>query len=417
MNKQMTKEQIVFLVGAALFIWVMIKLGLFLTRQSGPPGTPMVAAATAQPGDSAIADFLAARGLDTYLGRGSRDFSVPDVSGPTQLFVRSFVAHSFLRRSLISSYTFDCRMSPNPVRELRFQIPEGLKIADVFSKEAEPDRKWGVDGRTLVVPINPELVKRAYYRCQLAVKVQGVVSPPTTWTAPLIVCGEATPNVQCEIGHVAIATPGDQVQLLAKELPQSLLQRVNLEAVPKELAASSNKLAYYFRQPNYTLTLDVKGGETTVVAHTKENPPPLKSTNPPPLKSTEPPPVKGTETATKEEGPTLTIPRAADAEGLPFKLAAIVRIDEPEPRRQAVLRDKNSGEYLRKFEGDTITDDLRVVAITDDAVIVADSKGKHYKFADRFEDKYNATTPATPPATKQGPPPAKKGPPPGKTKR
>ncbi len=419
MARQMSKEQVVFLVGAAVFLWVMIKLALFLTHQDRPAGNPLVPATAVLPGDGALADFLATRGLDTYLDRpGSDPFGRGGPSHASQVFVRALIVHCFTGYSasagLISRYTYECRMSPTPVRELYFRLPAGTQVTDVTSKEADPERKWGVDGAKLVVPVVPIPIKRAYYRCQVTVVVQGPVKAPTVWTAPVIALTDATPNVQCELGAIAVATPGDAFEIAAKDAPSSGLTRLALEAVPKELAATSNKLAYTFRKPDYTLILDIKSTHTTPttvvsVPHKATNPPPLKATNPPPLKATDPP--GGKELAPKEEVPTLVIPKAGDADTLPFKLTAIVRIEEPEPRRQAVLRNKDSGEYMRKFEGDTVMDDLRVHSITDDAVVLTDSKGKYYKFADRFEDKYNATTPT-------GPPPGKKGgPPPTKTKR
>ncbi|HUT35373.1 MAG TPA: hypothetical protein VNE39_17935 [Planctomycetota bacterium] len=390
MTRQTTKEQVLFLVGAAIFIWVIVKLGLFLTHQPRPTGSPMVPAADVRPGDSAIGDFLATRGLDTYLDRGTSDPFGGPASQPTEVFVRSLVSHAFLRSSRISRYTYECRMSPHPVREMRFRLPTAAtKVADVFSRELDDERKWGVDGTTLVVPVKPLAIKRAYYRCQVTVVVQAPFTAPVLWTAPVVSCTDATPNVQCEVGAIAVATPGDLFELTLKEAPQGGLTRLAVESVPKELAATSNKFAYTFRQPAYTLTLDVKPkfGAVAVVPPTKGGPPPLKATNPPPLKATNPPAVKDTQP--KEEPKKLDIPKAADADSLPFKLTAIVEIREPEPRRQAVLRNKDSGEYMRKFEGDTVMDDLRVVSITDDAVVVVDSKGKHYKFRGRFEDKYN----------------------------
>jgi hypothetical protein len=299
-------------------------------------------------------------------------------------------------------------MTPAPVRELRFRLPVSARVADVFSKEFDPNHKWGVDGTTLVVPVSPILVKRAYYRCQLTVVLQGTLSPPTVWTAPVVSCTEAMQNVACELGCVAVATPGDFFDIVPKESPQSNLTRISVETVPKELAATSNKLAYTFLHPNYVLALDVRLRHAVVSIPTKSGPP-LKATNPPPLKATDPPPIK--DTGNKEDvAPKLAIPKVGDADSLPFKLAGILTLEEPEPRRQAVLRNKDSGEYLRKFEGDTVMADLRVVSITDDAVVVADGTGKQYKFADRFEDKYNAATPKEkePGSTKKGGPPAKK---------
>ncbi|HPD13403.1 MAG TPA: hypothetical protein PLE19_00540 [Planctomycetota bacterium] len=385
MTKQMTKEQVVFLVGAALCLWVVLKLGLFLAQRTQTPGTPLVAASDARPPDSAIGDILATRDLDSYLKRSDTNPFGDPASQATQVFIRALISHSFLRTSLISRYTFDCRMSPSAVRELRFQVPTGLRITDVFCKEIDDTRKWGVDGAHLVVPVNPLLLKRAYYRCQVTVVAQSTFSAPMLWTAPVVSCTAAMPNVQCEVGHIAVAAPGNYIELNPKEAAQTGLTKLALEAVPKELAANSNKLAYSFRQPNYTLTVEVRSKTPVVVQPPTKGPIVRPKGDGPVLKPKEEPVVA----QPKEKGPTLNIPTAADAEKLPFKLTAIVRLHEPEPRRQAVLRDKETGEYYRKFEGDVVMADLKVTSITDDAVIVEDAKGKRYKFRGRFEDKYN----------------------------
>lgn len=90
----------------------------------------------------------------------------------------------------------------------------------------------------------------------------------------------------------------------------------------------------------------------------------------------------------------------ADADAPPLELVGIVVLDEPEPRRQAILRNRQSGENLRVFEGhtvyiskrsggresediDTFLDAYHVVSITADAVTVADSKGEHHKLRGR----------------------------------
>ena len=387
MNKEMSKEQGVFLAGALLFVWVMVKLAIFLAHQPGPPSTPMVAAAAVQLGDNDIAGLLASGSLESYLGRGSRDPFTPHASQPAQFFVRAMVAHSFMASAVFSRYTYDCRMSPTPLREVRLQLPARAAVTDVFCKEMDTERKWGVDvdGRVLVVPVKPTFVKRSYYRCLITVVLRAPVSAPGTWIAPVISCTDATPNVQCEIGHIAVATPGDQVILVPKEGADTGLVKIGIETVPTELAALSNKLAYSFRQPNYTLTLELK----TKVPIVAEVPPKGKG---PVIRPKDGGPV----IRPKDDGPVvkdppkkLDIPPPDDADKLPFKLSAIVRIHEPEPRRQAVLRDKKSGEYFRKFEGEPVLDDLKVLSISDDSVIIEDGKGKRYKFRGRFEDKYN----------------------------
>ncbi len=409
MARQVSKEQVVFLIAAALFLWVMAKLLLFLTHRGPQPGTALTEAAPPQPAEASITDLLAPRSLESYLSRRNRpDPFSPDVTQPAKLFVRSLVRHSFLRSSLVSRYEYECSMSPRPLAEMRFQLPANLKITAVFSNELAPDRKWGQDGRTLIVPVNPTLVKRTFYRTSITIVAEAPFSAPALWTAPALSCTEGTrpedASVLCEIGHIAISTPGEHVELAPKEGAATGLTRITLESVPPKLAAQSNKLAYVFRKPDYQLVIEVKAKETAVTrVPSPKGGPVLSPTKEPVVGPIKEPVIP----EPKEEKPKLDIPTVGDADTLPFKLAAIVELREPEPRRQAVLRNKDSGEYLRKFEGESFMNDFRVVAITDDAVVIADSSGKRYRFPGRFDEHYN-TAPTTQPAPKQGPP-ARKG--------
>lgn len=85
-----------------------------------------------------------------------------------------------------------------------------------------------------------------------------------------------------------------------------------------------------------------------------------------------------------EQRPKLEIPPPPN-QGLPFKLVAIVETEAREPKRQAMLRHRDSGEYYRKFIGETL-DDLRVAKITDNAVILIEPDGKKHKLRGRFGD-------------------------------
>ena len=85
--------------------------------------------------------------------------------------------------------------------------------------------------------------------------------------------------------------------------------------------------------------------------------------------------------------PKLDIPPPA-GDQLPWKLVAIVEIEAPEPKRQAVFRNTESGDYFRKFIGDDLQG-LKLDSITDDAVVLVDAKGIRHKLRGRFDDVYN----------------------------
>ena len=95
MGKGVNREQIIFFVGAALFLWVMVKLGLYLTRPHDPPTEARVAVTAIRQGDPKIGEFIASPGLASYLGRGSRDSFFPDVSQPAEFYVRAAISHAF----------------------------------------------------------------------------------------------------------------------------------------------------------------------------------------------------------------------------------------------------------------------------------------------------------------------------------
>jgi len=394
MGKGLNKEQIVFFVGAALFVWVMVKLGLNL-GSAAQPGSPKAPVADIRRGEPDIGTFIASAPLASYLGRGARDPFGRDARQPARFFVRAAVSHAFLSSKVFTRCAFDCRMIPSPVAEVRFRLPPRVRATHVFSQELDRAREWGQDDRTLVVPVKPTPLKRGYFRCQVTVVVRSAITPPTQWAAPVITCTGATPNVVSESGHIAVSVPGEHVLVtpVAERGGLTGLDIVRLEDLPKALIAQSNTLAYHYAEPDHELTLNVQsrvvarapstpGGQTPEPA--VRTPAPVVRTPGPVVRTPEP----GVRT-TEPQAPKLAIPPAADADALPFKLAAIVRIEAPEPRRQAVLRHKESGEYMRKFEGDVVLDNLRIASITDDAVIIEDAEGKRYKFRGRFEDKYN----------------------------
>jgi hypothetical protein len=381
MGKGMNKEQVFFLVAAALAAWVLVKL--FLAQGFVRPSNARVGAVDLREGEKEIGDFLGPRSLATYVERGHTHGGQP-----SRVFIRGAVAHSFLDTTVFSRYTFECRMFPAPVRELRFQLPSGLVPDAVFSREIDPEEKYGTDGRTLVVHVKPTLLKRCYYGCQIAVTFRAPLSAASRWRAPLVSCTDATPNVESEAGSIAIATPGDRIEVIPiADAGATSLTKITLDALPKELIQQSNKLAFEYHRPDYLLTLGLKRPD--LVSRTPTYPPRTPRIGPTPRPPTIGP--KTTEPTIKEPTPTepkLQIPKAGDVESLPFKLQVICRIEEPEARRQAVLRHKETEEYFRAFEGEKILNDYRIASITDDAVVIHDSKGKVYKLRGKFEDKY-----------------------------
>jgi len=394
MGKGFNKEQAVFLVGTVLFAWVMLNLGLFLTEKGERPGKPMVAGADIQEGHPDIRELLSILPLTSYRDRSPRDPFFSHASIPPTFFVRSKVYHAFGRTNVLSRYAFECLMVPTPLREVRLQLPPGTRADHVFSRERDRRRPYGQDGRILVVPVKPQPVNRNCFRCQITVVLRGALSPPTEWAAPIVAFTEATANVSCESGYIALASPGDRVELLppAVARPQTGLEQIDVHALPKELATHSTKFGYRYRRPEYALTVKVKARPTKVVGVHKPKPfvgPKVRPVVKPKVRPVVGPklgPVVKPKPVVKKK---LVIPGPDDGEALPFKVVAIVRIKDPEPRRQVVLRDRESKEFYHKFEGDTLPNGFRLQSVTDDAVILIDPEGKAHKIRGRFEDKYN----------------------------
>ncbi|NQT53345.1 hypothetical protein HQ576_14905, partial [bacterium] len=219
MASGLNKERTLFLVGTALFVWVMLKSGLYWRRELEKPGAPKVPAVATQRGDPDIRSKLEVPSLAYYTERGPRDPFFPDASHPAGFYVRSTASHTFYSPSrstqcyVRSRYSFDCRMTPVPVLEVRFLIPEGTTVTQVYSKEIDPKRLHGSQGRVYVVPVRPAAEKRTYYRCLITLTTQGTLDLPGKWSAPVITCTGAMPKVQSESGHLALAAPGKRVEL------------------------------------------------------------------------------------------------------------------------------------------------------------------------------------------------------------
>jgi len=378
MKRGMNKERVLFLIGAALFLWVMVKLGFFWTRPRVLPSVAKAALASIQHGDPNVENFMRPPALVSYLRRGDRDPFFPSAEIPPTLFVRQLVSHSVLRSGVFSRFTIEAQMMPRPVGELRLRVPTTARVTDVFSRELDKGRQWGVDEGVLVVPLVPARLKRGYYSCRLTVLLRTPLTPPTKWRAPNVMATGAMANVDCEVGYVVVATPGDHVTLNPiTEGPQGKgLIRARAEDLPKEVSLRATRFAYSFTDPNYELVFAVEAPKVVAEGPT---PRPTKPT-PRPVKPTPPQQVE----------PKLQIPTVGDPETLPFKPVGIVRTDEPEPRGQVIFSHKETGEVLRALEGETITEGYRVATITNDSVVVRDEKGKVYVLRlTRFPDKNN----------------------------
>jgi len=324
MKRGMNKERVLFLIGAALFLWVMVKLGFFWTRPRVLPSVAKAALASIQHGDPNVENFMRPPALVSYLRRGDRDPFFPSAEIPPTLFVRQLVSHSVLRSGVFSRFTIEAQMMPRPVGELRLRVPTTARVTDVFSRELDKGRQWGVDEGVLVVPLVPARLKRGYYSCRLTVLLRT---------------------------HVTLnpITEGPQGKGLI---------RARAEDLPKEVSLRATRFAYSFTDPNYELVFAVEApkvvAEGPTPRPTKPTPRPVKPTPPPPVKPTPPPPVKPTPPQQVE--PKLQIPTVGDPETLPFKPVGIVRTDEPEPRGQVIFSHKETGEVLRALEGETITE-------------------------------------------------------------
>ena len=396
MSSRLNKEQAAFLLGAALFGWAVLKFVLFMADRPAVPTTPKVNVPAIHHGDAEIRAKLAIPSLGHYAARGARDPFFDDASQPATLFVRSTISHNLAAAGTVSHFTFDCRMTPNPIRELRFRLPPGTSAASVHSKERDPRRRYGQDGRILVVPVDPTRIKRTYYRCQVAIVIRGTFGNlPTQWQVPVISCTAAMDkqaSVAAEVGTFAVVTPSDHVELtLITTANRTDLQAIVGNAIPKPLASKYTKFVYHFAQPDYELVFRVQRTAKQLVAAPKPIPKPnglpKPKTMPKPKDMPRPKelPQPKPRPQPKEK---LDIP-PPPKDTLPLKLVAIIEIEAPEPRRQAILRHKDSGEYYRQFVGDTFLNNLRLDRITDDAVILTDAKGKKHKLRGRFEDKYN----------------------------
>ncbi len=82
MSKGWTKERVLFFVAAALFLLVMIKLGLVLSHHTPAPGAPTTSPVAAHQGDSDLTQLLAPGDLASLQQRGSGPLLAPRPEPP-----------------------------------------------------------------------------------------------------------------------------------------------------------------------------------------------------------------------------------------------------------------------------------------------------------------------------------------------
>lgn len=389
MGKRLNKERALFLIGAALFVWVMLKLALVWHEPDLKAGTPTVRAARLRTGDVGLERRLPVPPLAHFTGGGRNPFFA-HAQAP-RFYVRCTVRHTFGPTSVVSRYTFDCRMTPTPVAEVRFRLPAGLSIDDVHSDQIDPGRIHGRQGRTYVVPVKPVAIQRTFFRCRVTLLVRSPLALPTEWIAPVISCTGATPNVHSESGHLALVAPDPTLKLIpASEDPgQTKLTRLDERQWPKQFATRDTHAVYHFAKPEYELTVKIEGTVLADNGRMDDAPDDGKDAREPDDAGAADRGNRQRDGHDDDDDGNRAIngpgPREDD---LPLKLAGILGIEEPEPQRRAILRHKKSGQYYHKRIGETI-DGLRIARITDDAVVIEDlRRGRRFTLRGRFARQY-----------------------------
>lgn len=128
--------------------------------------------------------------------------------------------------------------------------------------------------------------------------------------------------------------------------------------------------------PKVAVNLPPKPGPPKPALPPKPAPPP----KPPAPKPAAPPPKPGAAIA-KPAG-------KGDSFEIPFQLRGIVRVSDDSSRFVAVVEDKQSRRYLRKYEGDQVLG-FRIVQISPGGVIVEDERGRRGRLQDAMRKKYN----------------------------
>ncbi|MFW6162027.1 MAG: hypothetical protein ACODAJ_04615 [Planctomycetota bacterium] len=378
MRRRLNKETVLFLLAAALCAWVLVKLGLFLAGGQRQPRVPSVAGAQIQIGEDDLRSALQIPSLDRYAARGSRHDPFHDAERPTSVYVRRTVEHRLDAATCRSTVRVECRMIPEPLRELRVTLPDAGRLADVGGPHVAPLRAVRREGSVLVVPLVPRSIDRGHHQAVIELALDArLPSADGPWLVPVVVCTGATPRVQTEHGDLTLVIEPDS----------------DLTAVPDMTAATGSGLtrlagdaapdvfAYHFTRPAYrlpvVLTHHRKTGPDDVIAERggergKEG---GKRTG------------KRGKAGRGKTGKTGTagtvLPPPLDRRR--FQLTIFLDPERPRRGPQAVIRDRSTGELYRGGVGDVIDGGLQIVQIRDSAVVLRDPAGQRFICHGRFD--------------------------------
>lgn len=378
MRTRLNKETALFLVGAALAVLVLVKLGLFLADQPESPPAARVPATTLHEGFADLSDDLPVDAIDNYLNSGPRDDPFHDAESDTSVYIRSTVRHRLADPIVESRFRLECVLTPHPLDALRFRLPAGVTVAHVGGAHHDPRRPIRRQGRTLIVPIRPLRHHRADHRCNIEIVLRGPL--PTRWSAPVLSCTDAMPEVQSETGALAIDLDrSSPIELIPLTAQPGGLTALTGDAIPSDLVSANTRFTFRFRHPDYTLTLHIQRPRPSDWAGKRKEPPPPKKGETDKGRKKK---GKG-----KGKGPTIPPPEhdiVAAPPGFPLRLMVVYRRDAEGERSQAVLRHKDTGELFRGHEGDTLYDGVRIAAIANDLVTLIDGTGRRFHCPGRF---------------------------------
>ncbi|MFP4055740.1 MAG: hypothetical protein ACLF0G_02605 [Candidatus Brocadiia bacterium] len=394
MGKRLNKEQVLFLAGALIFVWVMLTLVLFLRER--PPRAYQTKASESElrTGEDDILSQLAVHDVKRFL-QGERNPFFPGEEEPA-FFARATVVHSLTASGNFSRYMLDCRMVPAPVDEVRIRLPQGVEVPNEqvggeerdYSKECRQARTE--EANILCVPVKPRAKKRTYYQARISVLVRTRPKLPTEWDVPRVSVSAAMPNAQCECGDIFLATPGNSVKMSPLTSARTGLTPLRLEEVEKPKGARSATHGFHFKTPDYGLALRIEPKKTQVAAKPNPNKPKPEPPKPEPPKpeppKPEPPKPEPPEPEPEETGPD--IPPPPGGEDVPYKVVIIREVNQPDRKLQVVLRHKETKERTPLFEGQTLPDGYRIRSISDNAVVLVTPAGNPLVLRGRFQSEY-----------------------------
>ena len=292
MSDGFNRERAVFLVGAVLFVWVMVKLYFLWRPAPAEAANPQVALGTLAKGDPNIRERLVTAPLQSYTERRPReDPFFPPATAPVKFYVRCDVTHSFQATEVVSRYTFHCRMTPRPIPTVLFRIPKTTKVTSVISDQQNHGGFKGYDeARSIYVfPVKPTLAKlpkpqkggraakageepaegteedaqprtiRTLYGCKIEVATETPLpSLPIDWTAPVVCCTgrDCTPNVKSESGEIVLHAIDPTVEITVDDDATSN----DLKKLSKDAWGASKQIrgAFQFAKPDYTLAIHIE---------------------------------------------------------------------------------------------------------------------------------------------------------------